>query len=234
MIDNHNLKHLAVILDGNRRWAKENGLPQLEGHRRGYDKVKLFGDWCFNRGIDIITVWAFSTENWKRSAEEVSYLMDLIIIAVKRDLDYYHKKNIKIQIIGRREPLPVKVLAAIDNAHEVTKNNTGGILNICINYGGQPEIVDAVKKIIKNGHKEEDVNEELITSYLYKPELPFPDLIVRTSGEQRLSGYLLWESAYSEYLFLDKHWPAIEESDVDYMIEQFMQRQRRFGGDVKK
>jgi undecaprenyl diphosphate synthase len=229
----HNLQHLGIIMDGNRRWARSQGLKDIEGHKKGYEKIKQFGEWCIQRNIPIVSAWAFSTENWNRSSTEVNYLMNLLWLALKQDVKFFHKKNIKLRIIGRSDKLPDKILKAMEKAKEKTKNNTGGIFNICLNYGGRAEIIDAVKKVIDKGYKPEQLNENIIKQNLYSPDLPDPDLIVRTSGEIRHSGFLLWESAYSEYLFLDKYWPQIQENDLDFMISEFTKRNRRFGGDYK-
>lgn len=229
MSDKSQVKHLGLIMDGNRRWAKENGLPSLEGHRRGYERMKLLGDWCLARGIEIVSVYAFSTENWDRTAEEVGYLMDLLELAMGKELNYFAEKNIRIRILGRRERLRPSVLQAIDRAEKATKNNMSMTLCICLNYGGRPEIVDAVKQIMAEGIPAEQITEEIIHQHLYWPGMPYPDLIIRTSGEERLSGFLLWEAAYSEFYWCQHHWPAFDEQDLDAALDAFSNRQRRFG-----
>lgn len=223
------INHLAIILDGNRRWAKENGLPSLEGHRRGYDNVKTIGLAALSRGIAHFTVFAFSTENWKRSAEEVGYLMDLLHHALTAELDFYMKNDIRLRVIGRREGLSEKLVAAIADAEARTANNARGQLNICINYGGRAEIVDAVKRLLAEGAKPEEITEELMASKVWMAGIPDPDLIIRTSGEQRLSGFLTWSGVYSELLFLDVHWPAFGEEQLDAAIAEYESRERRFG-----
>lgn len=223
------IKHLGIILDGNRRWAKEHGLPTLEGHRRGYDNVKAVGLAALNRGVEHLTVFAFSTENWKRSEEEVGYLMDLLHHALTAEIDFYMDNDIRLRVIGRRDGLSEKLVAAIDDAENKTSGNARGQINICINYGGRAEIVDAVKAIVADGTKSEDVTEELVASKTWMAGIPDPDLIVRTSGEQRLSGFLTWCGVYSELLFVDVHWPAFGEADLDAAIAEFDSRQRRFG-----
>jgi undecaprenyl diphosphate synthase len=223
------LKHLAMILDGNRRWAKSKGLPTLEGHRRGYDNVKTIGLAALERGVEHFTVFAFSTENWKRSEEEVGYLMDLLHFALTAEVDFYMKHNVRLRVIGRREGLSEKMIAAIDAAEAKTAGNTAGQINLCINYGGRPEIIDAVKALLEAGVKTEEVTEELVASKMWMAGIPDPDLIVRTSGEQRLSGFLTWSGVYSELLFVEKHWPDFSVEDLDAALAEFEQRGRRFG-----
>jgi len=223
------MKHLAIILDGNRRWAREHGLPSLEGHRRGYDNAKTIGLAAFERGIEYFTVFAFSTENWKRSEEEVSYLMDLLYLALSAEVNFFHENKIRLKVIGRREGLSDKIQKAIENAERDTASYTRGQFNMCINYGGRAEVVDAVKQIIAEGHAPEDITEELITSRVWMTGTPDPDLIIRTSGEQRLSGFLTWSGVYSEILFVEKHWPAFTTDDLDAALAEYQERERRFG-----
>ena len=224
------LKHLAIIMDGNRRWAKEHGLPTFEGHRRGYDKMKEVGEWCLDRGITTMSIYAFSTENWNREQEEVRYLMDLIYKAIALEIPEFNKRGIRMRIIGSRERLSGKLVKAIDAAEEQTKNNARGTLNICLNYGGRWEITEAVKKIVAAGIPVEQITEKIISDNIWMAGQSDPDLIIRTSGEQRLSGFLTWESVYSEFLFIDKHWPDFSESDLDQAINDYNNRRRRFGG----
>lgn len=228
------LKHLAIIPDGNRRWAKDRGLPSFEGHRRGYEAFKTIGEAALARGIEHMSFWAFSTENWKRSEEEVGYLMDLLLHALTKDVDYYHQKGIRLCVIGRREGLSENIVRAIDAAEAKTEKNVRGQINIMLNYGGQAEIVDAVKELIASGISPNEVTEERISKTIWMKHIPPPDLIVRTSGEQRLSGFMSWAGAYAELLFIKKHWPDFKEEDLDQVIEDFEHRERRFGGDVKK
>ncbi len=217
-------------MDGNRRWAKDNGLPAFEGHRKGYDKMKEAGEWCITRGIETLTVYAFSTENWNRAQDEVDYLMNLLHHALTDEIEEFNGRGIRLKVIGSRDRLSEKLVKAIESAEEKTKNNTKGTLNICLNYGGRLEIVDAVKKIISSGVLAESVDEKMISENIWLSGQSEPDLIIRTSGEQRLSGFLTWESVYSELLFVDCHWPAFTEKDLDGAIENFENRQRRFGG----
>lgn len=228
------LKHLGIIMDGNRTWAKNQGLPTLQGHKRGYEKMKEVGDWCIEEGIDVLTVYAFSTENWNRSKEEVSYLMKILKNALTKDVDFFKKKNIRLKVIGRISGLSKDIQEAIVKAEEATKNGTRGLLNIAINYGGRAEIVDAVKKIVDQKIKSEDIDEETISNNIYTSGLPNVDLIIRTSGQQRLSGFLLWQSFYSELYFPSVTWPAFSKEDLTEAIDWYTGRERRFGGDGKK
>lgn len=223
------LKHLAIIMDGNRRWAKDQGLPSFAGHQKGYEKLKEVMRWCQKKGVDTLTVYAFSTENWNRSEDEVNFLMTLFHKALTEELDEFHQEGIRLRVIGTRQRLAPKIVQAIAEAEEKTKDNQKGNLNLCINYGGRLEIIEAVKKIVDSGVKSEDITDKLIADNLWMAGQPDPDLIIRTSGEQRLSGFLTWESVYSEFLFLEKHWPDFSETDFDRALENFNNRHRRFG-----
>lgn len=223
------ISHLGIILDGNRRWAKERGLPGIEGHRKGYDVVKAVGDWCLERGIMTLTVFGFSTENWKRTPDEVENLMSLILKALTMELPTFIEKGIRVKVIGSRQGLSDKLLKAIDNVEEKTKDNGEMTFNVAINYGGRLEIVEAVKKVVASGVPAGQVTEEFFAQNLWMSGQDDPDMIIRTSGEQRLSGFLTWESVYSELYFIDKHWPDFTAEDLDKAIEEFERRQRRFG-----
>ena len=227
----HELNHLVIIPDGNRRWAKSKNKTSFEGHLEGYKKFKDFLKWCLKKDIKMVSAWCFSSKNWKRTENEIKYLMDLFLRLLTKDIKFFVEENIKINIIGSQQGLSDKLVKAIATVTEQTKNNTKGTFNLLLNYGGRNEIVDAVKNIIKKGYKEEDITEELIQNNLYIPNLSYPDLIVRTSGEIRHSGCFLWQSEDSEYLFLEKHWPDIKESDVEFIVNNFSERERRFGGD---
>ncbi|MBI2984679.1 MAG: di-trans,poly-cis-decaprenylcistransferase [Candidatus Kerfeldbacteria bacterium] len=229
MVLNHGVKHLGIIMDGNRRWAKRHGLPPLEGHRRGYTVLKKAGDWCLDRGIEVLTVFAFSTENWARSKREVGYLMRLLEIGLSKDLDDLHRKNVRIAVIGRITGLPKRLQKRVQAAVEKTKDNTRGTLQLAINYGGRTEIVDAVKKLMKEARDASKITEASISERLYTAHQPDPDLIIRTSGEQRLSNFLAWQGVYSELYFTKKHWPEFSEHDLDDALREFALRQRRFG-----
>ncbi|MFH0928021.1 MAG: polyprenyl diphosphate synthase [bacterium] len=224
-------KHIGIIMDGNRRWARERGLPTLEGHKKGYENLKEIGDYCLSLGVQHLTVFGFSTENWKRSPEEVNYLMDLFYDAVTKELGYFKEKKIQLKIVGRKDGLSDRLIQAFAEAEDLTAPDSRGTLALAINYGGRLEILDAVKKIIKDGVNSEDLTEEKFKEFLAVPsDMPDPDLIIRTSGEQRLSGFLTWESVYSEIYFEPKYWPAFTKEDLDGILQWYADRKRRFGG----
>lgn len=222
-------KHIAIIMDGNRRWAKERGLTLLQGHLAGYEKLKEVGDWCLKRGVGILTIYAFSTENWNRKKNEVHYLLRLLKTGLTKELKEFNKKKIQLRVTGRVSELSNDLQKVLINAVEKTKNNTQGILNVAINYGGRAELVDAVKNIINKKIPADKVDEELINQNIYASDLPDPDLIIRTSGEMRLSGFLTWQSVYSELYFCPKYWPAFSEKDLADALAEYARRQRRFG-----
>lgn len=222
--------HIGFIVDGNRRWAKSHGLPTYEGHLAGYNAIQGVAEAAFDAGVAYVSAYIFSTENWKRSEDEVSKLMGLVLKLLSSDLHIFTDNNIKLRILGSREHVSDKILRAIDDAEAKTANNTRGTLAVCFNYGGQDEITNACKQIVRSGVSAEDVTSDLIEQHLYAPEVPPVDLIVRTSGEQRLSNFMLWRSAYSELLFLDKPWPDMTKDDVSEIIEEYQRRGRRFGG----
>ena len=221
--------HVGFILDGNRRWAREHGLPKYEGHLAGYNAIKEVSQAAIEAGVEHVSIYAFSTENWKRSESEVKKLMALTLKSLISDLHIFQENNIRLRFLGSREGLNAKIVDAIEKAEAQTSTNTAGNLSVCFNYGGETEIVDAVKKIVQSGIHEEDITADLITKNIYSPEIPQLDLIVRTSGEQRLSGFMLWRAAYAELLFLDKNWPEMTKADVTDILERYAQRQRRFG-----
>lgn len=222
--------HIGYIVDGNRRWAREHGLPKYEGHLAGYNAIQDIAKATFDAGVTYMSAYVFSTENWKRSEDEVGKLMGLVLRLVKSDLHLFQENDIRLRIIGSRENVSEKILSAMDEAEEATKDNTAGTLALCFNYGGQLEIVDAVKRIVARGVDERDVTTELIEENLYAADIPPCDLIVRTSGEQRLSNFMLWRSAYSELLFLEKNWPDMTKQDVTDILAEYKRRGRRFGG----
>ncbi len=222
--------HLGIIIDGNRRWAKKRGLPSFEGHRKGLDRVGEIGEWCKKRKIKVVTLYTFSTENWNRSKKEVSYLMKLFSEALnKKNIKKLHQRGIKLQVIGQKERLTESFQKRIKEGEELTKNNKEGILNLAISYGGRPEIIQAVKNIIKKKIPVNKITEDLINQNLWTAGLPYPDLIIRTGGAQRLSNFLTWQSAYSEFYFTKKCWPAFTEEDLNKALMDYSQRQRRFG-----
>ena len=222
--------HIGIIMDGNRRWARKNDLAAFtKGHERGAEKVKDVLRWCKARGIRVLTLYAFSSENWQRSKREVNFLMNLFQTVLSKEIGNIHKEGIKFKVIGRRELLPQALQKLIEEAELLTKDNQRGILNLAISYGGREEIIEAVRRIIKDGIPLGDITEKKFKSYLYTAGLPDPNLIIRTSGEQRTSGFLLWQSAYSEWYFCQKYWPDFLESDLDEALEEYGRRQRRFG-----
>ncbi len=233
-VDNNNLpNHIAIIMDGNRRWARSKNLDVKFGHKEGAKTLEKIVRYANSIGIKYITVYAFSTENWKRSKEEVGALMLLL----QSYIDNFRKKadteNIKINILGSREELSKSLQKSIEETEEKTKNNTGIVFNIAFNYGGRNEIVNAVKNIAKDIKENkidiEDINEELISNNLYTKNMPDPDLLIRTSGEIRTSNFLPWQLVYSEFVFVSKNWPDFSEEDLLEAIEEYQRRNRKFG-----
>jgi len=223
-------KHVGFIVDGNRRWAKKHGLPTYEGHLAGYNAVQEVITASFDIGVEFVSVYIFSTENWKRNQDEVSKIMGLVLKMLTSDLPIFDKNNIKLKVLGSRENISNRIIKAINDAEARTTNNTAGTLALCFNYGGQLEIVDAVKKIVNSNTAVDDITTESIEHNLYAPEIPSIDLIVRTGGEQRLSNFMLWRSVYSEIMFIDKLWPDMTKDDVADIIKEYNKRSRRFGG----
>lgn len=223
-------QHIGYVIDGNRRWAKEHGLPTYEGHLAGYNSLKDVLLETLRRGVKYASAYVFSTENWKRSQEEVGHLMGLLLKVLESDVPIFVKNNVRLKVIGTREGLSEAIIKAIDKAEARTAELDGGELLLCLNYGGHLEIADAVKKIVQSGVSADSITPELITQNLYAPEVPPCDLIVRTSGEQRLSNFMLWRAAYSELIFIDKNWPDMTSEDVSDILEEYANRNRRFGG----
>lgn len=224
------LNHLAIIMDGNRRWAKSRGLPVKMGHRAGAKALEKAMSNCGELGIKILTVYAFSTENWKRDKEEVDTLMSLLKEYLDKMRETLKGKDVKVKVLGDISAFSPELQKSINNLEEFTKNNKSLQVNICLNYGGRDEIVNAVKKIVDSGVESSEINEELISNNLYTKGLPDPDLMIRTSGEIRISNYLLWQLAYTEFLFIDKNWPDFDKSDLEYAINVYESRTRKFGG----
>lgn len=240
-IDMQNLpKHIAIIMDGNRRWARNNGLTTKEGHKAGSKNLENIARFCNKLGIKYLTVYAFSTENWKRSKAEVSALMYILKANLDAMLRRMDLENIKIRVIGEEKNIPEEIKPKIDKLVEKTKDNTGLILNIAFNYGGRAELVHATKAIaekVKNGELSiEDINENTISQNIYTAGQPDPDLMIRTSKELRTSNFLPWQLTYTEFYFPDKHWPEFSEEDLIEAIKVYQSRNRRFGGrpDEKK
>lgn len=227
-------KHLAIIMDGNGRWAKKKGLPRAIGHRAGVEALREVVRGCSDIGITYLTVYAFSTENWKRPQTEVGILMSLLNEYLRKELTELHANNVKICILGHREDMPKDIREACDNASEKTKNNTGLVFNVALNYGGRSEIIKAVKEIaqeVKSGLLDCDqITEELLENHLFTRGCPEPDLVVRTSGEMRLSNFLLWQAAYSEIVIVNECWPDFNNASLLETIRVYQNRDRRFGG----
>ena len=221
--------HVGVIVDGNRRWAKANGLPILEGHRRGYQLLKDVADWLFAKGVKELSAFIFSTENWNRSKAEVKDLMQLTRWVLKNEAEQLHKKGVRIRVSGLRQKVPADILALIDEVSAKTSKNANGVLNLCFNYGGRADIIEAARRLINDGTPANEINEEVFASQLSTAGLGSVDLVMRTS-EQRLSNFLLWESAYAEIYFLpNKLWPELTRHDFDDALTWFASRKRRFG-----
>lgn len=226
-------EHIAIIMDGNRRWAKKNNLNTAQGHKEGAENLKRISKFANKIGIKYLTVYAFSTENWKRSEEEVGAIMKLLKFYI---LDFFksYDENIKVNVIGRIGDLPKDLQKEIRSVEEKTKNNTGLVLNIAFNYGGRDEIVTAVKtitqKVLDGKLKIDDITENEVSNSLYTAGQPDPDLLIRTSGEERISNFLPWQISYSEFIFTDKYWPEYSNSDLLESIQIYQKRTRRFGG----
>ena len=219
--------HIAIIMDGNGRWAKKKGLPRTFGHKEGAVALRKIITHAAKIGVKYLTVYAFSTENWKRSQDEVSALMFLFKSYIKNEEKNIMENNIRFMVSGRRENVSKSLLEAIDNLQEKSKNNSGLTFNIAFNYGGRAEILDAVNRILRSGRTE--ITEEEFSKYLYN-NIPDPELLIRTSGELRISNFLLWQIAYSEIYITDTLWPDFDEKELDKAIESYNKRERRFGG----
>lgn len=222
--------HIGFIIDGNRRWAKAHGLKPYEGHYAGYKSIKEVLLETHRRGVKYTSAFVFSTENWSRSTVEVNKLMELLLKVLTDDLHIFNEENIRLRVIGTKERLSKKVIQAIQNAEQETAGNDGGELLMCLNYGGQLEIAEACKSIVRQGYNADEITPELISQHIYAPEVPPCDMIVRTSGERRLSGFMLWRAAYSELMFINKNWPDMTKEDVTVILKEYDSRNRRFGG----
>lgn len=223
-------KHVGFILDGNRRWARMHGIPEYDGHLAGYNALRDVIEASLEAGIKYVSIYAFSSENWKRDKKEVSGLMRLALHAIAKDTKMLIKNGIRAKFLGRREGISDKLLAAIEKVEVATGQQDRGTLLVCFNYGGQQEIVDAVRQCIADGLEPGDVDELAIEKRLYGDNIPPVDIVVRTSGEQRLSNFMLWRVAYSEFMFVEKYWPDMTKDDVTDIINEYSRRSRRFGG----
>ena len=229
IVKDTDLKHIAIIMDGNRRWAKERNLPTMVGHKKGVAALKNTLRACNDFGVKYLTVYAFSTENWNRKQDEVDYLMELVAITLTNELAEMHNEGVQIRFIGDLSRFSDKLQKILDNAIQTTKNNTGVVLQIALNYGARDELTNAVKKVVASGIKVEDVTPDVISKHLYTAGVPDPDVLIRTGGEQRISNYLLWQIAYSEIIIKNEFWPEFGKDLLAESIQEFGKRQRRYG-----
>ncbi len=225
----HGIKHVAIIMDGNGRWAKQRNLPRTFGHKAGTDNLHRVLNECDRQGIKIVTLYAFSTENWSRAEDEVNGLMQLLEVVIERELGELHRKGVQLRHIGRADRIPPRLLKKIQDAVDYTRNNTRLVLNLALNYGGRAEIVDAVKQMLADGLDPNYVDEKTVHNYLYTGGLPDPDLLIRTGGDHRISNFLIWQCAYTEFYITDTFWPDFDESELCKAIASFSRRDRRFG-----
>ncbi|MFZ2708213.1 MAG: polyprenyl diphosphate synthase [Leptotrichiaceae bacterium] len=223
-------KHIAIIMDGNGRWAKEKGKLRVEGHKKGAENIEKIIDYSIKLGVKYLTVYAFSTENWKRPEVEVKALMKLFAKYLEDKKEELKKQGVKLLVTGTEENIPNKLLKKIRNTEEYLSDCNQITFNIAFNYGGRKEIVDGINKIIKENRENKEINEEEFKKYMYRPEIPDPELVIRTSGEFRVSNFLLWEIAYSEFYVTNVYWPDFDEREYDLAIASYNKRDRRFGG----
>lgn len=219
------LKHLGVIADGNRRWAKAQGLPSIEGHKKGLDTIKTLVESAAKAGIEYITFYVFSTENWGRSEKEVSYIMKLAETRIVKYAEKLKSNNAKLVILGSKKKISPKLASLMKKAEEITADSTGITVGFCFNYGGEVEIADAATIAASEG----EITPETIRKHLYHPEIPDVDMVVRTSGEERISGFMLWRASYAEFMFIEKYFPEMGAEDIDDIIKEYESRSRRFG-----
>lgn len=222
-------RHVGYIVDGNRRWARRHGIPTYEGHLAGYNALKDVVLETVEQGVEFVSLYTFSTENWKRATDEVGHLMSLMMRLFKTDIKWVMSHDLKLVVLGTRDKLPPKMNAAIDEVEARTSGNAGGTIAVCFNYGGQLEIVTALQSMIREGLAPEEVSVKTIDAHLWHPEVPPVDLIVRTSGEKRLSNFMLWRSPYSEVEFIEKLWPDMTKEDVSDILSEYARRERRLG-----
>jgi undecaprenyl diphosphate synthase len=223
-------QHISFVLDGNRRWAKAQGLPTLEGHLRGMENLMNIAQWCGEVGVKYLTVYAFSTENWNRAEEELAYLFGTVFTkAFAEKFDLLNEKNVKANVFGGLERFPEDMRRGMERLIDSTKANTGLVLNICLDYGGRSEITQAVKKIVEKGMSSEEITDQTIADQLFSAGMPDPDLMIRTGGEHRLSNFLLWQHAYTELYFPEVYLPAFSKKDFDEALEWYANRERRYG-----
>ena len=222
-------RHVAIIMDGNGRWAARRGLPRLAGHRAGTENIRRIIEGCVELGVQILTLYAFSTENWQRPNDEVSGLMEILGQVIDRETEDLHANGVRLRHIGRLDGLPPHLQERVRYAAELTRHNTRLTVNVAFNYGGRAEIVEAARRLIREGVDPDQLDEELFASYLYTGGLPDPDVIIRTAGEMRLSNFLLWQAAYAEYWCAPIYWPDFTKEDLMQALGEFSRRERRFG-----
>lgn len=222
-------RHVAIIMDGNGRWARQRGLPRADGHAAGTENLRPLIQTCPRLGIQYLTLYAFSTENWSRPEEEVQALLRILSVVIERETDELHRNNVRLRHIGRLDGLSAELRAAIIDAIDLTRHNTGLNVTLAFNYGGRDELVRAVRRLVQDGVAPAAIDETLVSAYLDTAALPDPDLIIRTAGEQRLSNYLIWQAAYSEYWFTPVLWPDFGPEDLGRAVAAYTQRQRKFG-----
>lgn len=222
-------QHVAIIMDGNGRWARDRGMPRLAGHKAGTENLRRILSALHTGGVQFVTIYAFSTENWRRPHDEVSGLLELLQAVIGNEVDELHSNNIRIRHLGVLDRIPTDLANAVQHAVTLTKNNTGLTLCVAFDYGGRAEIVEAVRRIVASGIDPYLVSESLLRSNLYLPDVPDPDLIIRTAGEQRLSNFLIWQAAYSEYYHTSVYWPDFDVVEVERALEEYRLRRRRFG-----
>jgi undecaprenyl diphosphate synthase len=223
-------RHIAIIMDGNGRWARSRHRPRLEGHRAGLNAIRRVMTASDDLGIEILSLYAFSTENWTRPRTEVSGLMRLFSQTLDREIAELHEKGVQVRVTGRRDRLSPALLGKIEQAEDLTRGNSRRVLNLLINYGGRAEIVDAVRRLVSETPDPESISEADLGARLYNPDLPDPELVIRTAGEQRISNFLIWETAYSEFHVTERLWPDFDEGDIREAIAAYSNRERRFGG----
>jgi undecaprenyl diphosphate synthase len=229
-VESHVPRHVGIIMDGNGRWARRRGHPASFGHRAGVRAIKPVLQACEDLGVHVLSIYAFSTENWTRPRAEVRALMRLFHETMQREIDEMHRRGVKIVVSGRREDLSPRMRERIDEAMARTANNTNGVLNVCLNYGGRAEVVDAVKTIVSDGLEPSQIDDSAISARMYQPSLPDPDLIIRTAGEHRVSNFLLWQGAYAEIVVTETLWPDFGPEDLKAALREYSSRVRRFGG----
>jgi undecaprenyl diphosphate synthase len=222
-------RHVAMIMDGNGRWAKERGLPRLAGHRAGTENIRNIVTACVEQGVEYLTLYAFSTENWNRPSAEVQGLLRIMGEVIERETPELNRNGVQIRHLGSMDDVPPELIRAIEGALETTRHNSTLVLSVAFNYGGRAEIVEAVRRIVQDGIPPDQIDEAMISSRLYTADIPDPDLIIRTAGEQRLSNYLIWQAAYAEYWFTPTYWPDFDKDVLYEALQDYSRRKRKFG-----